>query len=308
MSKNIVFKTIELTKKYKKFTALDHASMNIYEGDIYGFVGENGAGKTTLIRLACGLIHPNEGEYELFGVSNKSLEIEKAKKQMSAIVESVSINPGLTAYENLVLQCNTVGIKKTKKELIQTIIDVGLNYEDIKKKKAGSFSLGMRQRLGLAVALISDPKFILLDEPMNGLDPQGFVDMRETILHLNRTKGVTFLISSHILAELDKICTRVGFLSHGRLLAELSVDELHEKALRKIIIKAKDINKVEKTLTKALKLENTNVDGDFLSIYDNVDINDVLATLVKKKIVIASINLQEETIEDFYKSIMNGGN
>ena len=303
MEQKPVFQTFAISKQYKEFKALDGVSMSIYEGDIYGFVGENGAGKTTLIRLACGLIHETSGEFAIFGISNKDGAIGQARRRTASIVESVAVNRGLTAVENLKLQCYLAGINKTKEELNQIIADVGLDPKAIEKKKAGSFSLGMRQRLGLAIALISDPEFVLLDEPMNGLDPQGFVDMREAILNLNK-KGVTFLISSHILSELDKICTRVGFLSHGHLLEELSIDELHDKARRKISIRVKDVDKVAKKIADGLKLKETKVEGEYFNIYDLVDINDVVKFLVENKINVEGISSNEETIEDYYRQLM----
>ena len=306
MAKNPVFQTFSLTKEYKGFKTVDAVSMNIFEGDIYGFVGENGAGKTTLIRLACGLIHPTSGEYALFGASNKSNAISNEQKKVSAIVEAVAINRGLTALDNLKLQSKIVGISKSEEELTNLIKEVGLDEKAIAKKKAGSFSLGMRQRLGLAIALLSDPKFILLDEPMNGLDPQGFVDMRETILKLNK-KGVTFLISSHILSELDKICNRVGFLSHGHLLEELSIDELHDKTRRKIVIRVKDAEEIKEKLVSALDIKEIKVEGNIITIYDLVDINEVMKFFTSKKIDIDSISSSEETIEDYYRELMNGG-
>ena len=304
MEKQIVFQSHHLTKTYKQFKALDEVSMTIYEGDIYGFVGENGAGKTTLIRLACSLSLPTSGEYSLFGVSSKDKEIYNEKRKISAIVESVSINKNLNALCNLKVQCMIAGIKRSDDELNQILEDVGLDLESIKNKKAASFSLGMRQRLGLAIALISEPKFVLLDEPMNGLDPQGFVDMRETILRLNK-KGVTFLISSHILSELEKICTRVGFLSRGRLLTELSIEELHRKARRKIVIRVNEASKINGELIKTLNIKESEVQGDFITIYDLVDVNDVMSYLVKNNINILSISTSEDTIEDYYRKIMS---
>ena len=289
MDKNPVFQTFSLTKSYKGFKAVDAVSMNIYEGDVYGFVGENGAGKTTLIRLACGLIHETSGEYALFGVLNTSKEIVNEQKKLAAIVESVAVNRGMSALDNLRLQAKIAGIEKSDEELNKLIDEVGLDHKAIEKKKAGSFS----------------PKFILLDEPMNGLDPQGFVDMRETILRLNKL-GVTFLISSHILSELDKICTRVGFLSHGKLLTELSIDELHDKTRRKISIRVKDADDVSEKLVKNFDIKESKVEGENIIIYDALDINEVMAFLVSKKIKVEGISSSEETIEDFYRELMNG--
>lgn len=305
MEQKAIFQTFALCKNYKGTKALDNVSMTIYEGDIYGFVGENGAGKTTLIRLATGLIHEDGGEYSVFCVSNKSKELAQAKKKFAAIVEAVAVNRGLTALENLKMQCYIAGIKKSDEELTELINNVGLDAKSLTKKKVGGFSLGMRQRLGLAIALVSDPKFVLLDEPMNGLDPQGFVDMRETILKLNK-KGVTFLISSHILSELDKICTRVGFLSHGKLLKELSIDELHDMARKKIVIRVKNSEAVAKKLEKEFKIKESKIEGDSITIYDSLDINEVMSYLVSNKIKVDAIYSGEETIEDYYRQLMGG--
>ena len=305
MEQKVVFQTFALSKHYKEFKAVDAVDMTIYEGDIYGFVGENGAGKTTLIRLATGLIHEDGGEYSVFGVSNKSKELAQAKKKFAAIVEAVAVNRGLTALENLKMQCYIAGIKKSDEELTKLINNVGLDAKSLTKKKVGGFSLGMRQRLGLAIALVSDPKFVLLDEPMNGLDPQGFVDMRETILRLNK-QGVSFLISSHILSELDKICTRVGFLSHGKLLKELSIDELHDMARKKIVIRVKNSESIIKKLEKQFKIKESKIEGDSITIYDPLDINEVMSYLVNNKIKIDAIYSGEETIEDYYRQLMSG--
>ena len=306
MEKKPVFQTFALSKVYKDFKAVDAVSMTVYEGDIYGFVGENGAGKTTLIRLACGLIHPSAGDYAIFGVSSKANGISQARRQTAAIVEAVALCRTLTALDNLKHHAKLVGIEKTDEEFNKLLSDVGLEVESIQKKKVGNFSLGMKQRLGIAIALLSNPKFVLLDEPMNGLDPKGFIDVRETILRLNK-QGVTFLISSHILSELDKICTRVGFLSHGKLVKELSFDELHQLARKKISIRIKNADEVAKQISEQFKLKDVKVDGDFISIYDTVDVNDLMKYFFEKQMVVESISSSEETIEDFYQQLVSGG-
>ena len=306
MEQKIVFQTFALSKQYKEFKAVDAVNMTIYEGDIYGFVGENGAGKTTLIRLACGLIHPTDGDYSIFGVSSQDPTICFARKKTAAIVEAVALCRSMTALDNLKLHANLVGIQKSDEELNQILEDVGLDASSLIKKKVGNYSLGMRQRLGLALALLSDPKFVILDEPMNGLDPQGFIDVRETILKLNK-QGVTFLISSHILSELDKICTRVGFLTHGRLVKEISFDELHQVARKKISLRIKNAERVSSLLIKQFDLKDVKLDGDFITIYDTLDVNDLLKYIYSQGLVIESISSSEETIEDFYQQLIKGG-
>ena len=299
-----ILQTFGLTKDYKGFKAVDNLFITVNEGDIYGFVGENGAGKTTLIRLVAGLIHPTQGEYALFGSMNTDPEFAIKKKNLAAIVESVSVNRGMTAMENIRMQCKITGANKTEEEMKELLRMVGLSDVIEEKKKAGRFSLGMRQRLGLAVALVSDPKLVLLDEPMNGLDPQGFIDMRETILRLNK-RGVTFLISSHILAELDKVCNRVGFLSHGSLLEEISMADLRDKARGKVLISAKNMPDLSDKLQIFFKLNDFKVQGHSITIYDKIDVNDILAFLVENKLEIETINSGEETIEDYYYKLMH---
>ena len=306
MEQKVVFQTFALSKQYKEFKAVDDVNMTIYEGDIYGFVGENGAGKTTLIRLACGLIHPTSGDYTIFGVSSQDVAIPLARKKTAAIVEAVALCRSMTALDNLKLHANLVGITKTDEELNQILDDVGLESKSLTKKKVGNYSLGMRQRLGLALALLSNPKFVILDEPMNGLDPQGFIDIRETILKLNK-QGVTFLISSHILSELDKICTRVGFLNHGHLVKEISFDELHQIARKKISLRIKNAENVLKLLVKQFNLKDVKIDGDFITIYDTLDVNELLKYIYAQGLVIESISTSEETIEDFYQQLIKGG-
>ena len=306
MEQKVVFQTFALSKLYKEFKAVDAVDMTIYEGDIYGFVGENGAGKTTLIRLACGLIHPTSGDCSIFGVSSQQEGIAKARSKTAAIVEAVALCRSLTALDNLKLHANLVGVHKTDDELNKILEDVGLDAKTIVKKKVGNFSLGMRQRLGIALALLSNPKFVILDEPMNGLDPQGFIDVRETILKLNK-QGVTFLISSHILSELDKICTRVGFLTHGRLVKEISFDELHQLARKKISLRIKDAEKVSKLLIEHFNLKEVKLDGDFIYIYDTLDVNDLMKYIFSQQLVVDSISSSEETIEDFYQQLIKGG-
>ena len=181
-----------------------------------------------------------------------------------------------------------------------------LVYNEIAKKKAGDFSLGMRQRLGLAIAMISDPKFIVLDEPMNGLDPQGFIDVRETIIKLNK-EGVTFLISSHILSELDKVCNKIGVISHGKLLDEISIDDLHAKSRKKIVIVANEIEDIKDYLVSKLDLKEIEVENETLFIFDDVDINLVMSSLVNGNKLVKDICVKEDTIVDYYINLVVGG-
>ena len=301
----LVLQTNELTKKYKEKVAVDHVNMHIEQGDIYGFVGENGAGKTTIIRLISGLAEPNSGDYDLFGVNSKDKKISEVKKKMGGIVESVSLSLSMTAKENIALQCILTGKKMTDKEKDDLLLRVGLDPQAIAKKKAGSFSLGMRQRLGIALTLIGDPEFIILDEPMNGLDPKGFIEVRDIIQELNR-QGITFLISSHILSELDKICTRIGFISNGKLLKELSIEELRDRSKSRLVIECEDVETLAKILIAKFDLKETQIEGKELHIFDAVDINEIMKEIVKNDVTINNIGRKEETIETYYMKLIGG--
>ncbi len=302
----LVLNTIDLSKKYNNRLVVNKVNMHIEEGDIYGFVGENGAGKTTVIRMVSGLAKPSEGDYKLFDVSVNDKAIDKTRQMVSGIVESVSIIKNMTAIQNLKFQCKVTNVKKTEEELINLLNEVGLHYEEIKTKKAGDFSLGMRQRLGIAITMISNPKFVILDEPMNGLDPQGFVEMRNTIVELNK-KGVTFLISSHILSELEKICNKVGFISHGVLLEETSMEELHEKARNRIVVESSNNELLIDLLKNKLALEEVVLDNNKIIIYDHVDLNKMINLFYENKIEIHHFNEIEGTIEDYYLNLVMGG-
>lgn len=301
----LVLETNSLSKKYKEHLAVDHVNMHIEKGDIYGFVGENGAGKTTIIRLITGLAAPTDGDYNLFGVNSNNPDIFEAKKKISGIVEAVSLTPSMTAFDNIKFQALLADKKLTDEEINSLISRVGLNPKEIENKKVGSFSLGMRQRIGIAITLISDPEFIILDEPMNGLDPKGFVEVRDTIVELNK-QGITFLISSHILSELEKVCTKIGFISHGKLLKELSIDELHKQSKPRIEIELKNPQEVAEVLKKKLGLTNLEVEEHVVNIYDIIDINDLMKSIVKNNIVVDNISKKEDTIETYYMKLMGG--
>lgn len=299
-----VLETKNLSKKYKGVYAVEKVNMHIDEGDIYGFVGENGAGKTTIIRLITGLANQSEGSYSLFGIDCNDKNIYGIKKDLGAIVEAPTINKSFTALDNLKYQNMITKNNKTDNELKDIIKSVGLDYEKIKTRKAGNFSLGMRQRLGIAIILVSDPKFIILDEPMNGLDPEGIIEVRETILRLNK-KGITFLISSHILAELDKVCTKIGIISKGKLIEEISINELHNKSRRKTVINLvnnEDIN----NLINLLALKDYTIEENTLIVFDEVDINSIMKVLVEGEIKIKGIDNVEETIESYYIKLLSG--
>jgi len=297
-----VLTTNALSKEYGTFKALNAVSMHVPKGAIYGFVGRNGAGKTTLIRLICGLQTPNSGEYTLYGRKNTDKEIYKSRQRMGAVVETPSIYLDMTAEENLKEQYRILGLPSFDgvTELLKL---VGL--ENTGKKKARNFSLGMRQRLGIAVALCGDPDFLVLDEPVNGLDPQGIIEMRKLILKLNREHQITVLISSHILDELSKLATHYGFIDNGHIVKEISAKEL-DAACRKCV-------SVEVTNTKILAsvLDDMGAKYEILSdsradIFSQINISKLTLALAKKDCEILSIQEHDESLENYYVSLIGG--
>ena len=301
-----VLTTENLSKKYKGTYAVRDVSMHIEKGDIYGFVGENGAGKTTVIRMITGLASPDSGSYSLYDVPYNAKDIYGVRAKTGAIVETATMSRNMTAVENLKFQCGITGVKKTDEELEGLLKKVGLDVEAIRKKNAGNFSLGMRQRLGIAMVMVSDPDFVVLDEPMNGLDPQGFIEVRETIMNLHE-EGVTFLISSHILAELEKICTKIGMISHGELLEEITMEELHKNARRQIIIESEDQDAVYALLQANPAFPEVVKEGTRVILYGDVDLNKVMQLLVGNGITVESLNTVQETIEDHYIKLLGRG-
>ncbi len=297
-----VLKTKNLAKKYRRFTALDGLTMNVPKGSIYGFVGRNGAGKTTLIRVICGLQNPTGGSYSLYGIDGKSGAITKSRRRMGAVVETPAIYTGLSARDNLKQQFRVLGLPSFDgiDELLQL---VGL--ADTGKKKAGNFSLGMRQRLGIAVALCGNPDFLILDEPINGLDPQGIVEIRELILKLNRERQITVLISSHILDELSKLATHYGFIDRGRIVREMSAEEL-EAACRKCVrITVSDTEKLA-TVLDGMNLEYKIIDGKTADVFGKPTVTSLAAALYEKKCELISMQEQDESLESFYISLVGG--
>jgi ABC-2 type transport system ATP-binding protein len=303
-----VLKTFDLTKKFKHKAAVDGANMTVYEGDIYGFVGENGSGKTTLIRLICGLIHPDGGSFELFGVSSADKKITEARRKTGAIVESPSIFRNMSAAENLRQQCILLGIEPNAEIIESTLASVGLGALVGEKKAAGDFSLGMRQRLGIAMALLGSPKLILLDEPMNGLDPVGIVEVRELILRLNRERGITFIISSHILTELSLVANRYGIISGGRIIKEISAEDLHDMFGKITTLKATDSEGAYKIATTCVPEENVRLDGDCIRISGEVDLNALFSRIIDSGNRILEVNCSETSFEEYYLSISGGRN
>lgn len=247
-----VLRTTDLCKSYRGKLAVNNVNMVIEKGQIYGFIGKNGAGKTTLMRLVCNLASRTKGEIELFGQS-APLELMKARRRIGSMIEVPSLFPNMTAYENLETQRRLIGA--SGKGIIEdTLKIVGLS--DTGRKKVKAFSLGMKQRLGLAVALLNKPEFLILDEPINGMDPTGIVEIRETLKKLAAERNITILISSHILTELHQLATHYGIIEEGRLLKQISADDLKKECASYIELEALDTAKAAKIIEESLGMKN----------------------------------------------------
>lgn len=298
-----VLRTEALSKHYKQFKALNAVTMHIPKGAIYGFVGKNGAGKTTLIRLICGLQAPSAGTYTLYGTKHTEPDITKSRRRMGAVVETPSIYLDMTAEDNLKQQYRVLGLPSFD-GLSDLLKLVGL--EDSGKKKAKHFSLGMRQRLGIAIALAGSPDFLVLDEPVNGLDPQGIIEIRELILKLNREQQVTVLISSHILDELSRLATHYGFIDQGRLLREIRADEL-EAACRKCVrVEVSDTRALARVLD-AMQIEYKILTPTTADLYAKVHVSQLTARLAEEHCEVLSMQEHDETLESYFMSLVGGG-
>ena len=298
-----VLKTNNLSKHYRNFKALDKLTMSVPKGSIYGFVGRNGAGKTTLIRLICGLQFPTSGSFEIYGAPNTSGDILKARRRMGAVVETPSIYLDMTAEENLKQQYRILGLPDFKG--ISDILElVGLHNTG--KKKAKNFSLGMRQRLGIAVALCGSPDFLVLDEPVNGLDPQGIIEIRELILKLNREEQITVLISSHILDELSRLATHYGFIDSGRIVKEMSAEEL-EQACRKCLRVTVTNTAALATVLDRMGAEYKVLDGKTADIFAKPNITQLTMSLAEQKCELLSVEEHDESLESYFISLVGGG-
>ncbi|WP_454941528.1 ATP-binding cassette domain-containing protein [Evtepia sp.] len=291
-----------LTKTYAQTKALNGLTMHVPKGAIYGFVGKNGAGKTTLIRLVCGLQAPTAGDYTLYGVPHTVPEIYKARRRMGAVVETPSVYLDLTAADNLKLQHRLLGLPS--EEGIPALLRL-VGLEDTGKKKARYFSLGMRQRLGIAVALCGDPDFLILDEPINGLDPQGIIEMRELILRLNREHQITVLISSHILDELARLATHYGFLDRGAMVQEISAQAL-EAACRKC-------TRLTVTNPAALcqvldrqGIEYRLVEEGVADVYGEGNLTQLILDLSQAGCQVTGIHQRDESLESYYMNLVGG--
>lgn len=292
-----------LRKEYKNFKALNNFSMHVPKGSIYGFIGKNGAGKTTLIRLICGLQTPTSGSYTLYGVKNTKKEILKVQRRIGAVVETPSIYLDMTAEENIKEQYCVLGIPSF--DDIPDLLKL-VRLEDTGKKKVKNFSLGMRQRLGIAIALAGNPDLLVLDEPINGLDPQGIIEIRELILKLNRELQITVLISSHILDELSRLATHYGFIDKGVMLKEITKEDLEATCRKCTQLTVTDITTLAHVLDM-LGLEYDVISNTQANVYGEIPISELTLALAKENCTVLSMHEHDETLESYYINLVGGG-
>lgn len=297
-----IIETNKLSKKYGRQFALKDASISIPKGSIYGLVGRNGAGKTTFMRLITGLQRPSEGDYKIFGMDYRDKEISRQRKRVGALIEKPGIFADLNAYSNVKTQYINLGIPSCDgiDELLEL---VGLS--DTGKKLAGMFSLGMKQRLGIAIALAGSPDLLVLDEPINGLDPEGIVNIREMLLKINRERGTTILISSHILGELEHLATDYAFIEKGRIVEQISAEEMKRKCRKSTLLK---VTKPETfcRILDDMEIEFQVTAENELTVYGDFTLSDVVIAASKEGADILSSSVNDENLESYFLDIIGG--
>ncbi len=259
-----VIETRKVTKKYGSFTALDHVDLHVGKGSVYGLIGDNGAGKSTLLKILAGLSYAAEGEVVILG-RNKERDLESVRRNIGCMIEQPGLFPDMTVEQTLKYYCIQKGVPDERR--VEEMLSL-VSLEQKRKSKCASLSLGQKQRLGLAIAMTGSPQILMLDEPINGLDPSGIVEFRSLLHRLSEDQNITILLSSHILSELEQIATEYGFLSRGRLLEEISAEELREKCADCIEMTVSDAELYAAALTRELPREQYKVfPGSLIRIY-----------------------------------------
>lgn len=288
-----IIETEGLTKRYSKRLCVNNISIHIAKGDIYGFIGRNGAGKTTAMRLILGLARPTSGKIKLFN----SDDLNAQRKKIGSLIEAPGLYKRCSALENMKRFSILYG--GDDKEIEELLSFVGLN--GVGNKKVGQFSLGMKQRLGIAIALLGNPEVLILDEPVNGLDPAGIKEVRDLLLKLNKEKNVTIMISSHLLDELAKITTKYGIINNGVLVEEIDAQKLMERCKNNIVISCDRLQEAKELLESELKLTNISIVNDKLHIVDEIESTDEINTLlVKNDFKVHEITINKNSFEDYF--------
>lgn len=294
-----VLQTHDLTKIFGRHTAVNHVNMNIEKGEIYGFIGRNGAGKTTLMRMVLSLAFPSSGSIELFGEK----DIKKVGNRIGSLIEAPGLYKNCTARENL--ERFSILYGSDRKKVTEILEFVGL--AQTASKPAGKFSLGMRQRLGIAIAMLNDPELMILDEPVNGLDPEGMKEVRSMIQKLNRERGITVLISSHLLEELSKLVTRYGIINNGQLLEEISADDLEKNCTHCLRVSVDDIEKSKSLLTQIVPEQDIQVaDGKLRLMSHLEESGEINRLLVQNGVMVRSLEVQTDSLEDYFMKRIGG--
>ncbi len=298
-----VLETKNLTKKYGGKTAVEDLSLTVKKGDIFGLIGQNGAGKTTLMRMITSLTYADSGTIELFGKSNEA-GLTAGRKRMGCVVETPALYPNLTAAQNLEYYRIQRGI--TDKNAARKALEL-VNLTETGKLKFENFSLGMKQRLGIALAILSSPDFIILDEPINGLDPMGIIEVRDLIKRFNE-QGITTLISSHILTELSQVANKYAIIHHGRLIKTVTQEQLHEECKRALAIKVDDPAKASAVLETTLNIRNyKQISGNELRVYEYLENpSEVTFKLVDGGVRVSAIYESGDTLEEYFSKIIGG--
>lgn len=292
-----------ISKNYDSQIVLDNLSLTINKGDIYGLIGRNGSGKTTLIRIITGLAFAKNGTIKLFGIDSKDKNSDTVKKKTSAIVESPALNNELTGYQNMILQAKLLNVDKNKIDEYLKLVRL-YNIANT-KKKVKNYSLGMRQRLSIAVSLLSNPEFLILDEPANGLDPEGIKEIRDIINDLHKN-NITVLISSHLLDELAKVATKFGILNKGKIIQEITKEELENKEKPLQILSLSKVEGIEEILN-TLGIEKYKLlSNNRLVIPMQESISPIINALEQKEINVMSIEEKKRTIEEYFLKLIGG--
>ena len=297
-----VIQTMGLSKRYKDNWAVDRLDLRVEQGDIYGFIGRNGAGKSTTLKLLCGLAQPTQGEALIFG---KPIQDSVARRRVGALIEQPGLYPDLSGRENLRLYATLLGLDSPVRQVDEILETVGLSPKE--KKPVKHYSMGMKQRLGVGLALLGGPDLLLLDEPINGLDPEGIREMRELLLRLNRERGLTLLISSHILGELSKIATRYGIIQQGRMVEQITAGELAQKCTDYLHLQADQPQKAAALLERELHLKRWKMrpEGE-IRIYEAVDTKAVGQILTQAGIAVEEMGLHRQDLESYFLERMGG--
>ena len=287
-----------LSKSFRGMYAVDHLNMTVPQGAIYGFIGENGSGKSTTEKLICGHLVPDGGSIKLFG---KDYCDAGVRVRVGALIENAGCFPGSSVYQNLMMQCINLGIENADEE-IRRVLSI-VRMEDNANIKFKSCSLGMKQRIGIAMALLGDPALLILDEPINGLDTDGMRIMREILVDITKNYGCTVLISSHLLGELEKIATHYGIIRQGKMIMEMSAEEMDSRAQMFISIKTAEMQKAWLLLTK--KYADVRMENGYIRIYDVDDVEEIVSYLMENGHVVSEVRKNKIGLEEYYIELMS---